>query len=89
VDEHERSILIRQVQLFYAGFFKCPTTGQILEQLPGDDKVLCGCRVSNPKAPTERTEHTGTHIVRFLDAVTAEEYVDARARARVARTGEA
>lgn len=70
---------IALAQTLYAGFYRCPTTGRVIEALPGDDKVLCGCRRSNPAVPTEATERTGTHLVRFLTPATVEEYVDERA----------
>ena len=60
----------------WGGFYHCPTTGRILEQLPGDDKVLCSCGRSNPRVWQERTEQTGVHLVRFLDAETVDEYLD-------------
>lgn len=59
-------------------FYRCPTTGRVLEALPWDDKVMCNCGVSNPKVRTEQTERTGVHIVRFLATATAEEYVTER-----------
>jgi len=59
----------------WGGFYRCPTTGRILEQLPGDDKVLCNCGHSNPNVPQEQTERTGVHIVRFLHAATVDEYL--------------
>lgn len=61
------------------GFFRCPTTGKILEALPGDDKVLCSCGVSNPAVPQEMTHRTGVHIRRFLQAATVDEYLDQKA----------
>jgi hypothetical protein len=48
----------------------CPTTGRVIEGLVWDDKVLCGCRRSNPRLPQERTELTGTHVKRFLEPAT-------------------
>ena len=62
--------------LMWAGFYRCPTTGRIVEAMTGDDKVLCRCGQSNPRVPQERTAQTGTHIVRFLDAATVDEYLD-------------
>jgi hypothetical protein len=53
-------------------YYRCPTTGEILESLPGDDKVLCGCGKSNPKIKTrEATFGSGgvVHIVSFLEKV--------------------
>lgn len=77
-----RELKIARARLFYGGFYKCPTTGRIIEGLRGDDKVLCACRRSNPRVPQERTEQTGVHIVRFLDLATAEDYVDQEERRR-------
>lgn len=65
--------------VMWGGFYRCPTTGRVLEALPGDDKVLCGCRRSNPAVPTEETARTCTHIIRFLRAATVDEYLDQRA----------
>ena len=66
----------RLAETLWDGFYRCPNTGKILEQLPGDDKVLCSCSVSNPRVPEERTEQTGVHIVRFLRQATVDEYLD-------------
>ena len=74
----ERAILIRRAKVYFSSFYRCPTTNKIIEGMEGDDKVLCGCRTSNPRVPQERTEQTGVHIVRFLTPATAEEYVDER-----------
>lgn len=63
-------------QAMWGGFYRCPTNGRILEALPGDDKVMCSCRTSNPRVRSECTEVTGVHIIRFLQAATVEEYVD-------------
>jgi hypothetical protein len=76
----ERELRVLRAQSFYDGFYYCPTTRRILEGLPGDDKVLCGCRTSNPKVPAEATERTGTHIRRFLEPATPEAYVDQQDR---------
>ena len=63
-------------------FVKCPTTGRVLEVLRGDDKALCGCGRSNPAHPGERTERTHTHVVRFCEAATGDEYLAQRDRDR-------
>lgn len=55
-------------------FWRCPTTGRVVDGIPGDDKVLCGCRRSNPKVPRERTEWTGVHIKRFLEPATVADW---------------
>lgn len=62
----------------WGGFYRCPTTGRIIEALEGDDKALCSCGRSNPRVPSEETARTGVHIVRFLDVATAEDYVAQR-----------
>ncbi len=72
----ERDDLIARAKVFWDGFYRCPTTGRILEAMAGDDKVLCNCGMSNPKVPSESTHQTGVHIRRFLVRATAEEYVD-------------
>ena len=64
---------VQLAKVIWGGFYRCPTTGRILEQLPGDDKVLCSCGTSNPRCPTE---HPGVHVVRFLEQTTAEAYID-------------
>lgn len=65
---------------FWGGFYRCPTTGRIIEALRGDDKALCNCRTSNPAVPTEATHRTGTHIVRFLEQATVDDYLAQRDR---------
>lgn len=65
----------RLAAFLYGGFVRCPTTGKVLGFLKGDDKVLCHCRQSNPEIPQERTEETGTHIIRFCKSATAAEFV--------------
>jgi hypothetical protein len=59
------TIVGRLIDVWY-----CPTTGRVIEGLPWDDKVLCGCGRSNPEVPQERTAQTGTHIKRFLKPAT-------------------
>jgi hypothetical protein len=65
-------------QRLWGAFVKCPTTSRILEVLAGDDKVMCNCGRSNPAVPQEQTEQTGTHIVRFLQRVSVDEYLEQR-----------
>ena len=71
---HQRAL----AQVMWGGFWFCPTTHRIIESLPGDDKAICHCGRSNPKVRTEYTERTGTHIVRFLEAATVDEYITQR-----------
>ena len=66
----------------WGGFVKCPTTGRVLEVLPGDDKALCNCRTSNPRIPEEASARTGTHIIRFCEVATVEEYLDQQEQER-------
>lgn len=73
---NEREYRIALATSYWGGFYHCPTTGQIREALPGDDKVLCACGTSNPKVPQEQTETTGVHIIRFLRPASVEAYVD-------------
>jgi hypothetical protein len=73
---------VQLAELMWAGFYYCPTTGCIIEAMSGDDKVLCSCGRSNPAVPTERTERSGTHIVRFLRKATSHAYVIQRAARR-------
>ncbi len=56
-------------------FCKCPTTGKVLEVLKGDDKVICNCGQSGPREPKGYTERSSTHIVRFCERATVDEYV--------------
>mgnify|MGYP001569452356 CR=1 FL=1 len=72
----EREARRLNAHLMWAGFYRCPTTGRIIEAMSGDDKVLWRCQRSNPLVPAERTAQTGTHIVRFLEAATVDEYLD-------------
>lgn len=72
--EIERRLAAR----IWASFYRCPTTGRIIEALHGDDKVLCNCGRSNPRVPAERTEQTGTHIIRFLAEVSVDDYLAQR-----------
>lgn len=78
IDATERRHLVERAKIFWGAFYRCPTTNRIIECLPGDDKAICGCRKSNPNVPTECTERTGVHIVRFLTPATADEYVAQR-----------
>jgi len=68
------------LEAVWGGFYRCPTTGRIIEALAGDDKVICGCRRSNPQVPEERTEATGVHIIRFLVRVSTDDYLDQQSR---------
>ena len=65
-------------EAMWGGFVRCPTTNRIIEYLSGDDKVLCRCGRSNPRVPAELTERTGTHIVRFLEAASVDDYLAKR-----------
>lgn len=56
-------------------FYICPTTGKAVDSLRGDDKVLCNCGKSNPKAPWEETHKTGTHVVKFLEKSNVDQWV--------------
>lgn len=77
-DERRRDRIY--ADLLYGGFVKCPTNGRILEVLHGDDKVLCSCGRANARVPAEDTHRTGTHIVRFCESATVDEWLDQRAR---------
>lgn len=76
VSREERDVLIQRARIIWDAFYRCPTDGRIIEAMGGDDKVLCGCGVANPRCPQELTPRTGVHIRRFLTPATAEEYVD-------------
>jgi CDGSH-type Zn-finger protein len=71
----EIKVLIANAEALYGGFYRCPTTGRVVECVAGDDKVICGCGKSNPRCLHERTEQTATHVVRFLDSATSAEWV--------------
>ena len=63
-------------------FFFCPNTGRVIDTARGDDKALCECGRSNPRVPTEATERTGTHIVRFLQPATLNDWREQNAAKR-------
>lgn len=63
------------LDILYAGFVKCPNTGEVLEVLKGDDKVMCRCGKSNPRFPNENTEQRGTHYARFCEIATADDFL--------------
>jgi hypothetical protein len=86
--EQERQRAIHTAEAMWGGFYRCPTSGRIIEALPGDDKAMCPCGRSNPNVPTERTERTGVHVVRFLKSATAAEYVDQQQRDLAARAAQ-
>lgn len=71
-----RDVDRKLAEAMWGGFYYCPTTGRIIEALPGDDKAICSCRRSNPTVPSERTEQTWTHVVRFLTHATTDAYLD-------------
>lgn len=81
----EREILRSRALAMWGGFYRCPTTGHVLEQLPGDDKVICGCGRSNPRVPAEHTEQTGVHIVRSLETASVDAYLDQEEERRARR----
>jgi hypothetical protein len=72
VEDKRRRLAAR----LFEGFYRCPTTGRILEALKGDDKVVCHCGRSNPVCPSEGTERTGTHLVRYLQSASVEDWLD-------------
>lgn len=72
----DRDGMIAVHRALWGGFYRCPTTGKILECLPNDDKVICRCGISNTINPAERTERTGTHATRWLAKMTVADYVD-------------
>jgi hypothetical protein len=75
-DPRDRRASKRMAEMFYDGFYRCPTTGRIIEALIGDDKVLCPCGQSNRRVPQEATARTGVHIRRFLAEATIDEWLD-------------
>jgi hypothetical protein len=50
-------------------FFRCPTTGRVLDGPKHDDKVICGCGKTNPVvAARGHREAPGVHIKTYLRA---------------------
>lgn len=78
MDRRERAVKRAIAAAMWGGFYTCPSTGRIIEALHGDDKALCNCGRSNPRVPAEQTARTGTHIVRFLDVASIDDYLDQR-----------
>lgn len=57
-------------------FFRCPTTGRVLDGLKHDDKVICGCGKTNPVvAARGHREAPGVHIKTYLERATADEWI--------------
>lgn len=86
-DRIDEEAMIRIHARLWEGFFYCPTTGKVVPSLRQDDKVSCGCGISNPSYPQECTERTLTHVSRYLRTATVEAFVEQeilewRARAR-------
>jgi hypothetical protein len=56
-------------------FYICPNTGNVIDGLPGDDKVLCNCGKSNPAAARGEAKSGNliTHFVYLLKRVPEEE----------------
>lgn len=74
----DRDNQVSAMFLFGDRLYRCPNTGRIIDALPHDDKAICRCGRSNPFCPQEQTERTGTHIIRFLQSATIDEYLDQR-----------
>lgn len=60
-------------------FYRCPHTGQLIESMKSDDKVFCSCGKPNSKCPSEAPHH---HVKRFLERVTAEQYLEEKQKNR-------
>ncbi len=88
MNETDRRRAVALAKIMWAGFYRCPTNGRVLEHLAGDDKVLCNCGRSNPKVPNERTHMTGCHVVRFLAEASPEDYVDQQEADRARRAAQ-
>ncbi len=59
-----------------ADFYRCPTTGRIIDGMKGDDKVLCGCGKTNPRvAERGHREAPGVHIKAYLQTATVDEWI--------------
>jgi hypothetical protein len=57
-------------------FFRCPTTGKVIDGLKGDDKVLCGCGETNPRVSgVGHREAPGVHIKAYLETATVDEWI--------------
>ena len=76
-DSRSYDVRRRLLLQLFAGFYRCPTTGRILEALPGDDNVACGCGTSNPRCPREGAERSFTHRIAYLEAVSVDDYLQA------------
>jgi len=60
-------------------FHKCPYTERVIDSPKHDDKVLCGCRKTNPRVHavghSEAVSASSVHhIKRYLNTATAEEF---------------
>lgn len=75
MDANTLRLKAQHARIIWGGFYRCPNTQRIIEALHGDDKAQCNCGRSNPRVPQEQTERTGVHIIRFLQSVSAEDYV--------------
>lgn len=63
----------RQVaEVMWAGFYRCPNNGRIVELLPGDDKVLCRCGHTLPQTPRG---FPGVHLARLMERVSTDAYL--------------
>ena len=70
-NEHRRAFLLATSDFWY-----CPTTNAIIfSGSKSDNKVLCGCGVSNPACPREDTRKTATHVKQFLRPATVDAYM--------------
>ena len=48
-------------------YVKCPTTGETLDGIKGDDKVICNCSAAMAKG--------GTHVIAMCDSSSVENWM--------------
>lgn len=59
-------------------FFRCPNNGRVIDGMKHDDKVMCACGRSNPKArnPEGITGGIVHHAKVYLERATAREWIE-------------
>jgi hypothetical protein len=65
----------RTILLAMADFYRCPTTGRVVEGIKDDDKLVCGCGKSNPRAQEDAQRGIVHHIKRLMQTATVDEYI--------------
>jgi hypothetical protein len=76
----------RKVYSIGSEYFRCPTSGRVIQGDNHDDKVLCGCGRTNPALlvaspkSNEVHERVTVHVKRFLTPATVDEYLEQKDR---------